>query len=144
MGKQFIYEIYIRASRAQVWQGISHGEFTRRYFYATRVESDWQPGSPVRYTYDDGRLAVDGEVVACEPETELVITWLPHYDETSKAEGHTQVRYRLDDFEGQTRLRVEHSGFAEDSALYTGIAEGWPWILSGLKSELENEVARAA
>ena len=76
-------------------------------------------------------------MVSCVPERELIITWLPHCDEASSAEGHMRVQYALDDHEGQTRLRVVHSGFAEDSVLYEGIREGWPWILSGLKTVLE-------
>ncbi|MDP6376031.1 MAG: SRPBCC domain-containing protein [Pseudomonadales bacterium] len=67
----------------------------------------------------------------------MAITWLPHYDERSKREGHTLVTDELEEVEGQTRLRVVHSGFIEDSHLLTGIREGWPWILSRLKLVLE-------
>jgi|TARA_B100000315_G_C14532969_1_gene567082 hypothetical protein len=47
------------------------------------------------------------------------------------------VTDELEEVEGQTRLRVVHSGFIEDSHLLTGIREGWPWILSRLKLVLE-------
>src|SRR5262245_4637773 len=61
-----VFEVYIRTTPEQLWTAITSPEFTRRYFYATAVESEWQPGSPFRYRQDDGAIALSGEVLEVE------------------------------------------------------------------------------
>ena len=43
------------------------GDDTVRYFYGTRVLSDWSPGGRVAWTYPDGSLAADGTVISVDP-----------------------------------------------------------------------------
>ena len=42
-----IYSVYIKAPPDRVWQAITDGDDTVRYYYGTRVASDWQAGSPL-------------------------------------------------------------------------------------------------
>ena len=55
-----IYAIQIKASPDRVWQAITDGDETVRYYYGTRVVSDWPAGAPLRYAYPDGTIAADG------------------------------------------------------------------------------------
>ena len=139
----FVYEIYIHASIERVWRALTESEFTAQYFYATYVESDWQPGSPVVFRRADGEIAVSGEVIQCEAPHHLEISWRVHYDPAKYAEGASRVRFELQTHQQQTLLRVTHDGFAGDSTVYPSICEGWPWILSGLKTLLETPQRQA-
>ena len=49
-----VYSIYIKAAPERVWQAITDGDDTVRYYYDTRVASTWQAGAPLTYTYPDG------------------------------------------------------------------------------------------
>ena len=50
-----VFEVYIRTTPEKVWQAITDGSFTQKYYFETRVESDWKPGSEYKYRMDDGR-----------------------------------------------------------------------------------------
>lgn len=144
-GPEFVYETYIRAAPGDVWKALTSAEFTSRYFYATRVESSWQPGDPVYYRYEDGETAaVEGEVIDAEPPHRLVISWHVLYDEAAAKEAPSRVAFHLKAMNGQTRLRIVHDRFPGESVVFDGIRSGWPWILAGLKSLLETGEALPA
>ena len=151
----FVYEIYIRASAEAVWNALTQAEFTSQFFHATHVESDWQTDSDIYYRAEPGgRIAVSGKIIQCIPLQKLEITWLVEYDASGKAEGPSRVCFELEAQSDnkqsdhtqadQTRLRVVHDGFPEVSTVQPRIREGWPWILSSLKSLLETDSALAA
>jgi len=136
--KEFAYETYIHASKDKVWEALTNPEFTAQYFYSTRVESSWESGAVVRYRYaGDDHVAVEGQVIESDPPNKLAITWQALYDESVAAEAPSRVTFSLDENNGQTRLRIVHDQFPEDSAIFESISEGWPWIIAGLKSLLE-------
>lgn len=132
-----VYVIYIQASPEQVWAGLTSAEFTRRYFHHTDIESDWQPGSEVVYYNADRSIAVKGEVLEADYPRRLSFTWHVHYDATAFEEGPTRVCFTLEPVEDATRLTLLHDQFVENSVLIEGIAQGWPAILSNLKTLLE-------
>ncbi len=137
-GPEFVYETYIRATTEEVWNALTTAEFTSRYFYATHVESTWQSGAPVTFRYEPGgAVAVEGKVLEAHPPRRLVITWHTHYDDDARKEAPSRVAFHVDAMNGQTRLRVVHDRFPEDSVVYESIRTGWPWIVAGLKSLLE-------
>lgn len=137
-GPEFVYETYIRATPEDIWKALTSPGFTSQYFYATRVESSWQPGEPVYYRYEDGETtAVEGEVIEAEPPRKLVISWHVLYDENAKKELPSRVSFTLEPMNEQTRLRIVHDRFPEDSVVFDSIRSGWPWIVAGLKSLLE-------
>ena len=43
------YEISIRTTPEALWDAITSGEQTRRYFHGTRIESEWRVGAAVIY-----------------------------------------------------------------------------------------------
>ena len=40
--------VYIKAEPEVIWEALTTPEFTRRYFHATEIKSDWKQGSVVR------------------------------------------------------------------------------------------------
>jgi uncharacterized protein YndB with AHSA1/START domain len=135
---QYVYETFIRASAEEVWQGLTSPEFTKRYFYATEVSSDWRAGSRITYTNTEGgKTVVEGEVLECEPPTRLTFTWRALWSEQAAAEEPSRVSFQVEPMEGVCRLRVVHDSFPEGSRVFEEVSQGWSGILCSLKSLLE-------
>lgn len=130
-----VYVAYIAAPATEVWAAITDGDRTVHYFYGTRVESSWEPGSPLRYTYPDGTLAADGEVIAVEPPTRLERTFHPRWNPELEAEGPVREVWALEEDDGVTRLTVELHDIGSRSL--EEFTAGLPFIVSGMKSLLE-------
>lgn len=140
MGKavSFTYDIHIGAPVNEVWKGLVDGEFTRQYVYGTRFESKLKKGSGYAYMGDGDFKVVDGEILDVEREKRLVMSWKAHYDEAVEKDAPSRVAFELTaSGPGATRLHLVHDEFGNDSATYVGSVEGWPLMLSSLKSLLE-------
>lgn len=86
----------------------------------------------------------DGEILEIEPERRLVMTWRAHWDESVGKDRASRVAYELSPAgSATTRLRVVHDDFDGPTATYAGSIEGWPLMLSSLKSLLETGKALA-
>ena len=131
--------IYIKAEPAHIWEALTTPEFTRRYFHATDIQSDWKPGASVTYFNQDGSTAVKGEVLVANPFKELSFTWHVHYNELAKQEQASKVTFLLDQVEDSTKLTLIHEDFPENSVVFPQISEGWIAILSNLKTLLETD-----
>ena len=148
-----VYRVYIKATPQAIWDAITTPEWSDRYGYGGTVEFDMRPGGAFRTLSNDGmramgvgEVAVDGEVIECDPPRKLVQTWRLVMAPDVAAEGFTRLTYEIDDArDGVTRLTVTHnlegapkmallvSGSMED----TGAGGGWNWVLCGLKTLLE-------
>jgi uncharacterized protein YndB with AHSA1/START domain len=62
------WSIYIHPTPAPVWEALTNPSLTRQYFDFMegfmRVDSSWEPGTPLRYGADDGGVHIEGEIVA--------------------------------------------------------------------------------
>jgi uncharacterized protein YndB with AHSA1/START domain len=77
-----------------------------------------------------------GNVVEAAPPRRLVITWALPADAADKSK-HTRVTFELDPIEDMIRLTVTHDELVDGSDMQRGIMEGWPRVLSSMKSFLE-------
>jgi uncharacterized protein YndB with AHSA1/START domain len=139
MAKQltYTYDIYIGAPVAKVWRGLVDGEITKQYVYGTRFDSKLTKGAPYAYVGDGDFKVVDGEILDVEPEKRLVMTWNAHWDDAASKDRASRVTYELSASGPSTKLHVVHDDFDSQTATYTGSVEGWPLLLSSLKSILE-------
>ena len=81
---------------------------------------------------------VDGEILDIEPEKRLLMNWKAHWDDSLAKDRPSRVRYELSAAgAATTRLHVVHDGFDGQTATYSGSVDGWPLMLSSLKSLLE-------
>ena len=81
---------------------------------------------------------VDGEILDIEPEKRLVMSWKAHWDDSVAKDRASRVRYELSaSGPSTTRLHVVHDRFDGQTATYSGSVDGWPLMLSSLKSLLE-------
>ncbi|WP_282937269.1 SRPBCC domain-containing protein [Paenibacillus sp. RC67] len=143
----FVYVTYIATTPEKLWEALTNGEFTQKYWFGRKVQSDWKEGSSVTFLIKDGTVAAQGVVLKSQPYQHLSYTFTWAEDQTVR-EKSTKVTFELQPMNSNVKLslkheellptdfRSEHTGFAginED-----GINNGWPVILSSLKSLLES------
>ena len=134
----YIYDIYIGAPAAAVWRGIVDGEMTKHYAYGTRLDTTLKKGAPYAYVGDGGFKLVDGEILEVEPDKRLVISWSAHWDDAVAKDRPSRVIYELSAAgPSTTKLHIVHDDFDGPTATYTGSVEGWPLMMSSLKSLIE-------
>jgi uncharacterized protein YndB with AHSA1/START domain len=132
---EFVYIIYIEAPQQKVWDALTQGEHTR-HFWSRFVQSDWQVGSRVEFLRaDKSKLSHDGEVLEIDPPRRLVMT----FDVSPEGfkEPASRVTYELSEQDNATKLVVLHENFPPNSEVLKAISQGWPLILSSLKTYLE-------
>lgn len=132
-----IYQVIINVSPSVVWNAITDGDITEQYFYGTRVESSWAEGSRITYSYPDGRLAAEGEILSIETGSMVEMTFQALWDEALIAEGPAREIWRVEDFGGATKLTIELYDTPAGSNTHTDFVNGFPYIVSGMKTLLE-------
>ena len=138
---EFRYVTLIKADIEKVWDALTLPEFTERYWHRMRVRSDWQKGDEVVFlgNDEDGSeyVGCKGTVVESERPKRLAYSWLfPRLPECQDEEP-SLVAFDLEEVGGATKLSVTHNGFADGSKTFPMITEGWPVVLSNLKTLLE-------
>ncbi|MGJ4927109.1 SRPBCC family protein [Bradyrhizobium sp. HKCCYLS2038] len=133
-----VYTIYIAASPEKVWQALTSAEFSRQYFFGFAVEADLRAGGAFIVRAPDGSEHISGEVIVCEPPRRLTITWDVNWPGLVAALGRTLVTYEIEQAGDAVRLTMTeaHERPLSDDIL-SGGRQGWPAILSSLKSLLE-------
>ena len=87
--------------------------------------------------FPDGRVADTGEIVACEPNRRLAIRWRNEFMAELKEEGWSLCTMEIEPVDGAVKLIVTHSMERGGSKFIDAVSNGWPQILSNLKSLLE-------
>lgn len=133
----FVYTIFIRATAEQVWNGLIDRELTKAY-WGHYNESDWKPGARWDHVRSDGSGKIDtrGRIIAMDPPRKMVWSWA--FDqEADLPQNLSRVTYELTSLGSDTKLTVIHSELEPGSRMDIGVREGWPAVLSNLKSLLE-------
>lgn len=146
-GSDFVYTTYIKTTPERLWQALTDPAFTRRY-WGVAFETDWKPGSTITW-HEESASIVDAEqvVLEAEPGRRLSYTWhtfTPEWaeavgvDEETRtrllAEPRSKVTFEIEPAGESVKLTVVH----EAGDVLLGMSrEGWPAIVSGLKTLLE-------
>jgi uncharacterized protein YndB with AHSA1/START domain len=132
-----VYTIYIAASPEKVWEALTSSEFSRQYFFGNSVEIEQRGGAYIVRT-PDGGLHISGEVVECDPPRRLAFTFNVNWPALIEKLGPTLVTYEIEQAGEAVRLTMSeaHDRPLSDDIL-SGGRQGWPAILSSLKSVLE-------
>jgi uncharacterized protein YndB with AHSA1/START domain len=135
---QFVYVTYISSTPEKLWNALIDAEMTTKYWQHVNV-SDWQPGSrwEHRRAGKDGSVLLVGKVIESSPPRRLVLTWAFPADEAHE-EKHTRVTFELEPIGDVVRLTVTHDRLEPGSDMLQGITQGWPKVLSSLKSLMES------
>ena len=134
---RFVYVTYIRSTPEKVFEAITKPEIARRYWGHENV-SDWKPGSTWQHVRADEQRTVQlvGKVVEIAPPTRLVITWA-NASQADDLAATSRVSFDVAPYEEMVRLTVTHDELEAGSSMAKGIQQGWPIVLSSLKSLLE-------
>jgi uncharacterized protein YndB with AHSA1/START domain len=133
----FVYVTYIATTPEKLWRALIDGEMTRKYWSHENV-SDWKPGSRWEHRRLDAARTVDlvGKVVESTPPRRLVLTWAVPSDADDPAQ-RSRVTFDIESQNGLVRLTVRHEDLEPNSEMLAGINQGWPTVLSSLKTLLE-------
>jgi uncharacterized protein YndB with AHSA1/START domain len=133
--EKFVYVTYIATTPQKVWEALLEGELTRQYWRHEHV-SDWKPGSKWELVADDDKRTVKhvGKVLESVPNKRLVLAWGDVADAWDSAK-HSRVAMDIETVGEMVRLTVTHDELTAD--MQRKITNGWPRVLSSLKSILE-------
>jgi uncharacterized protein YndB with AHSA1/START domain len=143
---KFVYVTYIRTTPEKLWAALTDPQTIAKYWFGMTAECDFKPGSPWRLKFDDGRTADTGEILEAVPPKRLVIAnWQNQFKPEMKAAGHSRCTMEIEmadyypDFGGKAvKLTIVHEAGAEEGAPFIeAVSNGWPKVLSNLKSLLE-------
>lgn len=143
----FVYVTEIATTPEKLWEALTNGEFTEKYWFGRQVRSDWTEGAPVVFLLGEGAVAAQGVVLKSEPCRLLSYTFEWTGDKSAR-ERATKVTFELQQTGKMVKLSLKHEhllptdlreapagghgGIGED-----GLNHGWPIILNGLKRLLE-------
>jgi len=82
----------------------------------------------------------EGEVLEYDPPRVLAYTWTANWHEDKNR--RTVVRWELTTEGSGTRLKVTHSGLAQESIARKDYSGGWPGVLEMLKKFSEDSAGR--
>jgi uncharacterized protein YndB with AHSA1/START domain len=133
-----VYTLYIAATPEQVWQALTSAEFSRQYFFGNAVEVDLKVGGAFIVRAPDGSLHIGGKVFECDPPRKLTVTFNVNWPALIEKLGPTLVSYEIEQAGSAVRLTMTESHDRPiDDDILSGGRQGWPAILSSLKSLLE-------
>jgi uncharacterized protein YndB with AHSA1/START domain len=130
------YVFYIAATPEKVWEGFVSPESNRVLFMGAELEADFKPGGSMAWVGPgpDGKpvVYVHGKVLQFEPPKLLQYTFaMGQNDKMSRA------TVALVPETEATKVTVTHDEWAEGDSTYASCADGWPRILSRLKTLIE-------
>jgi uncharacterized protein YndB with AHSA1/START domain len=132
----FVYVTYILSTPEKVFGALLEPELTRQYWGLSRNVSDWKVGSRWEHQdYENKTVKVVGKVLESDPPRRLVLSWGSLANE-EQPEKHSRVTFLVEPFADAVRLTVTHDELEPEAM--RGITQGWPAILSSLKTLLES------
>jgi uncharacterized protein YndB with AHSA1/START domain len=131
---QFIF--YIAAKPEKVWEGLFSRETNRIIFAGADFESELNAGGFMRWVGPgkDGKPStyVSGQILQCEPPKLLQYTF-----QLGESPLKSRVTAELEGESEATKVSIRHDEWTEGDQAYAFCADGWPRILSRLKTLLE-------
>ena len=142
----FVYSTYIRTTPEKLWEALTNGDFSEKYWMGFRVEVEQKVGGRIRILPPKGSVGRSdhgGDVLACEKYKKLTYTWMKEKQENdAKRDGLSRVTYELSPAGDHVKLVLIHENLISDDVsadpgTFKGVNNGWPAVLSSLKSLLE-------
>jgi uncharacterized protein YndB with AHSA1/START domain len=126
----YVYATFVASTPERVWEALTDPDQTAAY-WGHRNVSGWTKGSTWTHERDDGSGDDGGgTIVEIDPPRRLAHTWgFPGADHLSR------VTYDIEPVEDVVKLTITHENLTPDEL--SDISQGWPMVLSSLKSYLE-------
>jgi uncharacterized protein YndB with AHSA1/START domain len=130
------YVFYIAATPEKVWEGFVSRESNRIIFAGAEFQAEFKPGGLLAWVGagPDGKpmTYVQGKILRFDPPKVFQYTFA--MGQNVKA---SRATIELVPETEATKVTVTHDEWAEDDTTYAACADGWPRILSRLKTLLE-------
>jgi uncharacterized protein YndB with AHSA1/START domain len=131
---KFVYVTYISTTPEKLWSALTSGDFTEKYWFGSRIQSDWKVGSPLKILTGVPDKDWQGEVLQFDPPRLLSY----NFRVLGGAEHVSRVAFHLEQHGPVMKLTLIYDELDEkDVKFFEGISAGWPAVLSNLKSLLE-------
>lgn len=132
------HTVFVNCRPEDAWRAITDGDMTVQYFYGTKVESTWEADAAIRYLGPDGEVVADGVVIAIDAPHRLEMSFHPRWNPDLDAEGPVREVWTVETADDATKVSVETWDVDSDSKTYAEFIEGFPYILSAMKTVLES------
>jgi uncharacterized protein YndB with AHSA1/START domain/DNA-binding transcriptional ArsR family regulator len=131
----YVYTIFVESTPERVWHAITDPDVSGEYWGHHNVCAAWQAGAPWKHVRTDGSGIADvvGTVLVADPPRKLSMTFDAPGD--APAGGPSTVTFDIEPFHDIVRLTVTHQNIPDEQR--DAVADGWPAVLSNLKSLLE-------
>ncbi len=133
--------IVINAPLEKVWEALITPEQVERYFFGTKLVTDWNVGSPIFFRGEYGGKAYEdkGRVLAFTPMESLSFSyWSGFSGLEDKPESYQVIRYGLERSPDGIKVTIDQSNVdTQERADHS--AKNWETVLAGLKRFVEGE-----
>ena len=134
-----VAETEIDASPDRVWHALTDPKEIEKYFFGSRVETDWEPGSSIvwRGEYEGRQYEDHGTILEVKPGHRLMLThFSPLSGDEDAPENYHTILYEIQQDDGKTHVRLSQDNNAtKEQADHS--KEAWEAMLSGLKDLVE-------
>lgn len=136
--QQTTYISYILSTPQKVWDALTSASFTRQFFFGRAIEVEPKAGGAFALRMEDGRVDTEGKVLEWNPPRRFSVTWRVVWLEEFRHLPECIVTFDLELAGEMAKLTMteDHPTPIEEKYLEGG-RQGWPLILSGLKTLLE-------
>jgi uncharacterized protein YndB with AHSA1/START domain len=134
-------DITIAAPPPDVWHALTDPDLIKRYFFGSRVDTDWQPGSPITWSgeYNGTAYQDKGTVLDVEENRRLRVThFSPMTGLPDEPENYHTLSFDLAELGTDTRVTLtqDNNGSPEEAEKS---AANWKSMLDGLKETVEDD-----
>ena len=134
----FVYVTFIRTTPERLWSALTTADFMKEYWFGVQFKTEWKVGAHWELVYPDGRMTDQGEILEMDPPKRLVLTWRHEHKKELKDEGAEALCVmELEPVSDVVKLTITHTADRAESKLIKAVSDGWPRIISNLKSLLE-------
>jgi len=118
----------LNATPERVWEALTHPGMTKQYMYNCEVESDWKPGSALRWkgTFQGSPLNVEGKVMEIVPGRMIKFTGFDRLVRGDNSrQGDIYVTHEIIPQGAKTKLLTTLEHFEGDETRAELAAEQW-------------------
>ena len=136
----FTYVTYIATTPEKLWEALTCSKYTEQYFFGSTIQSDWHEGSQITYSRN-GKVTDYGKILNVERNRVLSFTWT-YVGDGVEGKQPSRVTFELTPMKETVKLTLRHENLQPGDLVdrddtFEGLNNGWPAILSNLKSLLE-------
>ena len=132
--------IAIEAAPEKVWDALTNPDTIEKYYFGTRVETDWKPGSPITWTgeYEGAEYHDHGTILEVKPPVLLSNThFSPLGGREDVPENYHTLTYTLEPSAVGTVVTLTQDNNDSWEAVEHS-EKNWATMLEGLKEVVES------